>query len=236
MIEKTLPKSLKLLYNFFKTQNIEKGHFDVEFHFGGDEILYAHKTILWPISTVFEERLFGSWKDSSSSASNKATKIPIENYSYENFKEFLTYFYIEKCKISNDNVISIVDLSEYYHLETLKEKCDKYLSKMEVEKFEIILWLEFSKLYSLKFASMHFLDLLRSNISDLIYSECFLKAKKDTVKAIISSRWLNISEEELFDAVLKWAKENIEKGDDDNFEESLKKMLKEILPQILKVN
>uniref|UniRef100_A0AC35G259 BACK domain-containing protein n=1 Tax=Panagrolaimus sp. PS1159 TaxID=55785 RepID=A0AC35G259_9BILA len=102
---------------------------------------------------------------------------------------------------------------------------------MEVQKLEIILWLEFSKLFSLKFASNHFLDLLRSNISDLIYSECFLNAKKDTVKAIAFSRWLNVSEEELFDSILKWAKYNISK-DDESFEESLKEILKDILPQI----
>ena len=157
--------------------------------------LYAHKTILWPISKVFEQTFHGVWGTSK-------PFIHITAYSYDDFKEFLTYFYIEKCRISRENVVAIVDLSEYYHVESLKEKCDSFLSKMEINvAVDTIAWYEFAQLYSLKLATRYFLDLLRSNICDLIYHESFGSAKKDTIKAIVSSRWLNISEELLFDAV-----------------------------------
>uniref|UniRef100_A0AC35FCU9 BTB domain-containing protein n=1 Tax=Panagrolaimus sp. PS1159 TaxID=55785 RepID=A0AC35FCU9_9BILA len=129
-------------FEVFKTQDVENGKFDVAFEIDG-KTLYAHKAIICLISTTLDSMLSDRWRKPDDE------HVKIDGYSFDNFKEFLTFIYSGKCKLSNENILSMVDIAEFFGVKLLKIYCEKFLTKMKFDSNNVYGFRELSQKYSL---------------------------------------------------------------------------------------
>uniref|UniRef100_A0A914XSQ1 BTB domain-containing protein n=1 Tax=Panagrolaimus superbus TaxID=310955 RepID=A0A914XSQ1_9BILA len=136
--------------------------------------------------------LFGAWA--------KKEPIPITAHSYNDFKEFLTFLYLGKCKIDMDNVMAIVDLAESYNVQLLKDKCDQFLTHTDPTPENVFKICETLKIYSLQNALDNLYEYITINAVILLKNQSFLEVKKDVLMDIVKLERLVIKEEDLFDS------------------------------------
>uniref|UniRef100_A0AC35FXB7 BTB domain-containing protein n=1 Tax=Panagrolaimus sp. PS1159 TaxID=55785 RepID=A0AC35FXB7_9BILA len=89
-------------FKFFKSQNAETSNFDVTFEIGGKK-LFAHRFILMPVSEYLNAMLSDRW-------SNKNEMIKIESFTYDNFYQFLCFFYSGSCDVTKENIFQLIDM------------------------------------------------------------------------------------------------------------------------------
>uniref|UniRef100_A0A914P8I2 BTB domain-containing protein n=1 Tax=Panagrolaimus davidi TaxID=227884 RepID=A0A914P8I2_9BILA len=123
----------------FKSQNPEM--FDTVFEIDGKK-LYANKFRLSLASTTFESMLSDRW-------TSKNDIIPIKDYKFEDFRDFLTFLYTGEYEFNDTNVLVMLDMAEFYQIEHLKKLCEKYLSKMKYTMDNIFHFIDVSDKYSL---------------------------------------------------------------------------------------
>jgi hypothetical protein len=212
-------------YAVFKSQNIDNGGFDVTFQFK-DKQLHAHSFILWSLSNVFKSMLV--------SLSNEP--IQISQFTYEDFKEFISFFYLGTCQMNLNNVISLVHLADFYDVDILKKQCDDFLVK-SVTKSDALKVYEVLKECSLDNALNSVLEFIANNTEKVIKDDYFNQLSKDTIMDIVKMDHLTAKEEDLFEAICKWAEHrcinnNKAKSSESNTEDCIKFELFEILPYI----
>uniref|UniRef100_A0AC35GJL4 BTB domain-containing protein n=3 Tax=Panagrolaimus sp. PS1159 TaxID=55785 RepID=A0AC35GJL4_9BILA len=199
-------ESLKYINQFhpqivaaFKSQDPEL--FDIVFEIEGKK-LYADKLILSLNSSTFKSMLSDRWI-------SKNDAIKIETYKFDDFKELLTFIYSGKCKITNENI------SEFYQIQYLKELCEKYLSKMELNKSNIIQLLEISNKYSIIQIKKPIQNFIFQNFKTIFKTDGFLNAEKSIVTEINAlGESFAIKYEEMFQAAYEWSEnEAIKKQD-----------------------
>uniref|UniRef100_A0A914Q601 BTB domain-containing protein n=1 Tax=Panagrolaimus davidi TaxID=227884 RepID=A0A914Q601_9BILA len=215
-------------YEMFKSQNQENGFFDVTFEVEG-KLIYAHKFMLASVSEVLERMVSNTW--------NNAETIKIEAYSFNDFFEFLTFVYSEKCKIDDENVFSMVDISEFYQVNELQIKCDKFLSQKEYTEENILLYLKALSNYSLPLFEKTSFKAIKEKGINLIESKGFMLSK-ETVMKIVNFEYRVVSEEKLFEKICEWAenrtKKKLSESNEEiyNLNDSIKFELAGILPFI----
>uniref|UniRef100_A0A914PEI6 BTB domain-containing protein n=1 Tax=Panagrolaimus davidi TaxID=227884 RepID=A0A914PEI6_9BILA len=214
----------------FKSQNPEL--FDVVFDIDGKK-LYAHKYRLSMISSTFNSMLSDRW-------SFKNEAVSIKDYKFEDFKELLTFIYSGKCSINDINIFTMLDISEFYQTEHLKELCDEYLSKMEFNLSNIFKVLETSNTYSLIKVKKAISSFITPHFTTLIKSNEFLNAKKMVMKEIITFFATKPNKHEnLFLSIYEWAenqanlkKQQFSNDETFNMNDAMKAEMQDFLPLI----
>uniref|UniRef100_A0A914PMR7 BTB domain-containing protein n=1 Tax=Panagrolaimus davidi TaxID=227884 RepID=A0A914PMR7_9BILA len=210
----------------FKSQN--PNLFDVVFEIGGKK-LYVDKLRLSIISTTFESMLSDRW-------TSKNNIIPIKDYKFDDFKEFLSFIYSGKCNLNDSNIMAILDMAEFYQIKHLKELCDKYLSNVEIKFTNVFIFMEISNRYLMKQIKKPLQDFINQNFSDLIKSYQFLNSNKAAFKEFVPYDFIKL--EEIFQAVYEWAEVQVVKkqkeSNDKNFNmnDAIKTQLTEVFPNI----
>uniref|UniRef100_A0A914P3A9 BTB domain-containing protein n=1 Tax=Panagrolaimus davidi TaxID=227884 RepID=A0A914P3A9_9BILA len=196
----------------FKSQDPEL--FDIVFDFEGKK-LYADKLILSINSSTFKSMLSDRWI-------SKNNKIKIETYKFDDFKELLTFIYSGECNLTNENILTILDMSEFYQIEDLKELCDVFLSKKELNLANVFRLLETSNKYSLTQTMKLIHNFITQNFSNFIKSDEFFNANEMVIKEFLTMEpKFNSHYEEIFEAVYKWSENRAIKkqkeSNDENF-------------------
>lgn len=126
--------------------------------------------------------------------------IKIENFTFDEFYQFITFLYSEECHLSTDNIYSMIDIAEFYNVQCFKEYCEKHILKMDINMGNINQMFHTAKTYSLlKFKNKvrHFMT---TNFRNISISDDFLKFGKSTVEELIVVNKYKIKPEELFQA------------------------------------
>uniref|UniRef100_A0A914QGR8 BTB domain-containing protein n=1 Tax=Panagrolaimus davidi TaxID=227884 RepID=A0A914QGR8_9BILA len=187
-------------FETFKSQDQENGYFDLKFEIEG-KIIFAHKFMLAPISDVFKRMISDIW--------NKKETIEITTNSYNDFYEFLTFLYSGNCILNDENIFTMVDLSEFYQVREFNKKCDEYLSEKEYTKENILVFLDGLSKYSLPLFEKVISKAMKKNGINLVESEGFLETSKSTVEKIVRLEDRFVSEEKLFEKIYEWAENRI---------------------------
>lgn len=93
---------------------------DVIFKFPNNEQIFAHKFELAKGSAKFEEQFFKN-------LNRNISEIVIENYSKDSCYELIRFIYTDEVRLTDKNVSEIFNLSKEYNLQSLEEKCFKFL-------------------------------------------------------------------------------------------------------------
>uniref|UniRef100_A0A914PXK8 BTB domain-containing protein n=1 Tax=Panagrolaimus davidi TaxID=227884 RepID=A0A914PXK8_9BILA len=206
------------LFEAFKSQSPEL--FDTVFEIEGKK-LYAEKLRLSLISSTFNSMLSDRWI-------SKNNAIPIKNYSFNDFKEFLTFLYSEKCQLSDENILTMIDIAEFYQVNSFKKYCGKYLSKITLNMENIFQLIETSHKYSIVQIKKSIQDFFKKNFETFVKCEEFLKADKSVIKNIVTYNILK--PEQIFQAIYEWAENQATVKNES--EDEIKAELKEFLPYI----
>uniref|UniRef100_A0AC35EZE7 BTB domain-containing protein n=1 Tax=Panagrolaimus sp. PS1159 TaxID=55785 RepID=A0AC35EZE7_9BILA len=203
-------KMQKRRYEMFKSQDVENGRFDVSFEIEGRK-LHAHTFILTSTSETFNSWLSDRW-------TKKDEIIKVESYSYDSFYQFLSFVYSGDCELTVDNVREIVDMSEFYGVQHLKELCDKFLSNAKIITVENIEEMyDFCEKYSLS----EFYDVVAffidKNTVDVLQSGNFINFKEEFVEFLFAQ--MRNYREIYFESVYKWAENQVKQNvvDNENF-------------------
>uniref|UniRef100_A0A914QWB2 BTB domain-containing protein n=1 Tax=Panagrolaimus davidi TaxID=227884 RepID=A0A914QWB2_9BILA len=217
------------LESAFESQDPEL--FDIVFEIEGKK-LYADKLILSINSSTFKSMLSDRWI-------SKNDSIKIENYKFDDFKELLSFIYSGKCNITNENIFTILDMSEFYQIEDLKELCDEYLSKMELNLTNIIQLIETSNKYSLIKIKEPIRTFIFQNFANMAKFEGFLNGDKSIIKEIVSKEsYFSKHHEDRFQCICEWSENQAVKkqkeSNDENFDmnDAIKTEIQELLPYI----
>uniref|UniRef100_A0A914PYU8 BTB domain-containing protein n=1 Tax=Panagrolaimus davidi TaxID=227884 RepID=A0A914PYU8_9BILA len=229
-------KSLNFINKFhpqlveaFKSQDPDL--FDIVFEIEGKN-LYADKLILSINSSTFKSMLSDRWI-------SKNHSIKIETYKFDDFKKLLTFIYSGECNLTDENIFTILDMSEFYQIEDLKELCDEYLSKMELNLSNIIQLSEISNKYSLIQMKEPIQNFIFPNFKIIVKSDEFLNTEKSVVTEIIAvGQTFAIKYDEMFQAAFEWSENQVIKKQDGlsdenfNMNDAIKVEMQEFLPYI----
>uniref|UniRef100_A0AC34FKA3 BTB domain-containing protein n=1 Tax=Panagrolaimus sp. ES5 TaxID=591445 RepID=A0AC34FKA3_9BILA len=210
----------------FKAQNSENEDFDVVFDFNGKK-LYANKFTLCPVSTTFKSMLSDRWK-------KPGEPIEIKDYKFEDFKEFLTFIYSGDCELTDENVFAMVDMAEFYNIVVFKEICEEYLTKMKLDLVNVYPLIDLVYKYSLLKLKKYVHGFFGTNMRTISESNLFQNLEKAVLKDIVLSNQGLSRQEEMFEAVFKWAeirvKENNTNQESITLNEAIKQEFSQFVP------
>uniref|UniRef100_A0AC34FGT2 BTB domain-containing protein n=1 Tax=Panagrolaimus sp. ES5 TaxID=591445 RepID=A0AC34FGT2_9BILA len=212
-------------FEIFKAQDPKNDDFDIVFEINRKK-LYAHKFILSSISPTFKSVL-SEWTKLNE-------PIPIKNYTFDDFKEFLTFIYSGTCAFKNDNIIVMIDLAESYDVSVFKKACEKFLTNSVIGLNNVYQMLEIVNKYSMVQLKELLYTFIFDNISSFLQSEQFLNLKKSTLKDVVVEclQKTFFKQKEIFEAIYKWAENQAMQTQmvDKNLNDAMKKELSDFLP------
>uniref|UniRef100_A0A914PMS1 BTB domain-containing protein n=1 Tax=Panagrolaimus davidi TaxID=227884 RepID=A0A914PMS1_9BILA len=157
-------------FNVFKSQDPENEHFDVAFKIKGKTIL-ANKLLLTSASEYMNVLLSDRW-------TRNGEAVKIDDYCYDDFCQFLCFIYTGYCKLNDENIFQLTDISECYGIPLLKEFCDKFLSKMQYSVKRIDKLVKFCQKYSMTKMEAVLKDYICLNFDAIISTKEFLSYEK----------------------------------------------------------
>ena len=170
---------------------------DVSFTCGeSSRIFHTHKYVLATSSSVFFAMFYGD-------LAQKESPICLPDADEESFKEFMRYLYTDDCKITAENAIGVMYLAKKYLMSSLTEKCCKVL-EASIMPDNVFLVLEQAVQFDEQKLEAKCWDIISKKTQDCINSEAFCDVGSHTLKALLKSETLTVTEVELFKAVLKW--------------------------------
>ncbi|CAB3990758.1 BTB POZ domain-containing 6-like [Paramuricea clavata] len=170
---------------------------DVSFTCGeSSRIFHAHKYVLATSSSVFFAMFYGG-------LAQKEYPICLPDADEESFKEFLCYLYTDDCKITAVNAIGVLYLAKKYLMSSLTEKCCKVLEG-SIKPDNAFLVLEQAIQFDEQKLEVKCWDIVSKKTQECINSEIFCNVGSHTLKGLLKSETLSVTEVELFKAVLKW--------------------------------
>uniref|UniRef100_A0A914Z0V0 BTB domain-containing protein n=1 Tax=Panagrolaimus superbus TaxID=310955 RepID=A0A914Z0V0_9BILA len=220
-------------YKVFESQDMEKGQFDLVLEIE-EKKLYVHKFYLITASETLGAMLSDRWNTTPNEA------IKIENYSYDDFYEFMCFIYCGTCALTNENIMALTDMAEFYGVPLLKDYCDTFLCKTNnyVNIKNIEKMVELAERYSLTKFTVALQRCIRQKVSSFVYDKNFINFEKSFVKFLAGvERYENV-ESEFFEAVFKWAenqaliKKKMSEDENFNLQDAIKEELIDFLPKI----
>ncbi|CAB0014581.1 unnamed protein product [Nesidiocoris tenuis] len=197
----------------------DKEHADVVFLVGRDEVpIYAHRLIMMYRCKSFQNakrgevcRIPGS--NVVPSAPGTPTPIRLPHVQPEAFRQFLIFVYTGKIKLQDTGVFEMMTLAQDLGMEVLKITCEDYvtstLSVMNACTF-LAAAMEIPDRCTGAKGTKSFVDhcisYVGENAAECVKTNSFLNLPKDALIKLVSSDCLALEEEDVWRAVLNWAK------------------------------
>ena len=122
----------------------------------------------------------------------------------ESLEEFLRFLYTNECELTTDNVAFVMYLSKKYIVRSLKAKCvESYKFFMKADN--VISILKQAMSFDEEELEKCCWQFIESNTRNVIRSKDFKSISQTTLASLLKLDRMNVSEVELFRAVLKWS-------------------------------
>ena len=170
---------------------------DVSFTCGESRrIFHAHKYVLATSSAVFFAMFYGD-------LAQKEFPIRLEDTDDKSFEEFLRFLYTDDCKISAENAIGVMYLTKKYLISSLTEKCCSVL-EASIKPDNAFTVLEQAMQFDEKKLEEKCWNIVSKETLTCLNSEPFGNIKLRTLNTLLKKKSLEITEVDLFNAIMKW--------------------------------
>ncbi|CAB4008512.1 BTB POZ domain-containing 6-B-like [Paramuricea clavata] len=181
------------------------------------QTFYAHKYVLATSSAVFKAMFYGDLAE-------KNSVLHLSDTDEKGLEEFLRFLYTDECNLTTDNVVSVINLSKKYIVPSLTEKCVKAVERM-LKAENVMSFLEQATHFDERKLQTSCLKFIKSNTKQVVASEHFNNISQKTLASLLKLDCLDISEVELFQAVLKWSDFQCSKKDMDATRENRRSLI-----------
>lgn len=163
----------------------------------------AHKNILAKGSSVFESMFYGGIVEDGD--------VEIVDASLDGFKEFLQFFYVDKVKLTMENVAEVLNLANKYDVIECLNVCDKMLEE-NASLQNLCDGLQLSITFERNELKKIFLQKVSQQPKEVLASIGFYNCSHDVLKLLLTSVDWKCDTKEVFDACMVWAKQSCEKN------------------------
>lgn len=170
---------------------------------GRREVIPAHKFVLSISSPVFLAMFHGNMAETSN-------LIELPDCDYESLLEFFRYLYSDEVKLSGTNVLQVLYLANKYMVPSLANKCTEYLEN-SLDAANVFSILPLAQKFEEQELVEHCWELIDKNTADIVRSGEFADLDKCLVESIVQRESLNVTEFDLFKAVVRWATRETER-------------------------
>ncbi|XP_031637085.1 BTB/POZ domain-containing protein 1-like [Contarinia nasturtii] len=164
---------------------------------GPDQSIPVHKLFLVTASEVFGSMFNESWHEKD--------QVKIDDAPIAAYKEFLQFFYLNKVKLTMENIAKVMYLGNKYNVSECLKVCHKFIaSKLTSDNvcstYELAMRLNQKNLKKLCETW------ISKNCMSVFKSTEFLHCKKDVLSHILDLDPLNCTEADVFEACVGWVK------------------------------
>lgn len=175
---------------------------DVTLRVGDDRTpIKAHKYMLSSRSAVFHTMFEGSLPEKGD--------ITIPDVDEDTFRDILKYFYSDVITITNNNVKEMLYAADKYMLAAVKRECETVL-KQTAKSEHATKALQTAYQYHLSDLQIESLDYIEMNTKACLLSEHAVSLSKDCLELILKSDYLDCTETDIYQFILKWGKHQCE--------------------------
>ncbi|CAH1249417.1 KLHL9 [Branchiostoma lanceolatum] len=163
----------------------------------GGQTLAAHKLVLAIFSDYFRAMFTAGMVEASSG------KVQLVGVNFSSLQSVVTFAYTSKITLSMDNVENVVDMSFYLQCAILTNLCSDFL----LSNITISTCAKISKIacdYHMLMVQGRLDKFLAENFATFVQTEAFLNFPMFKVACLLMSNSLNVSEEDVLEAALKW--------------------------------
>eukprot|EP00112_Aurelia_sp_Birch-Aquarium-sp1_P001367 Seg1146.3 transcript_id=Seg1146.3/GoldUCD/mRNA.D3Y31 product="BTB/POZ domain-containing protein 2" protein_id=Seg1146.3/GoldUCD/D3Y31 len=187
-----------------------------------DERFKAHKLVMASASSVFYAMFYGP-------VAEQRLEIEIVDCANsEDFTEFLKFVYTEELSLTWDNVFAVAYLAKKYYIPSLTDECCRFLLKSLTMENALSV-LNLSVAADQQEMAKECLRQIKVRIRELSRTPEFLELNRDALKAILELDVLDMVEFDVFRAVDKWCKHQLEKKEQDVTQEAKREILGEVV-------
>lgn len=182
----------------YLTEDTADFHFIFESDDGEFKRVPAHKLLLGA-SDVLRTMFNGTWKEIS--------EVLIVDSSLEAFKEFLQFFYLEKVKLTDDNVIDVMNLGNKYNVTECVDLCRRFL-KTNLTNYNVCSVYGVAMILDDDQLKDFCERIIRADTKNIFNASSFLQCNRKVLINILKFDWLSCTEAEVFESCMKWIKAN----------------------------
>ncbi|XP_071127106.1 BTB/POZ domain-containing protein 6-like [Mytilus edulis] len=194
---------------------------DVTFHVGSDRSpIKAHKYMLASASPVFYSMFEGPLSEKGD--------VDIADIIPEYFSMMLQYIYTEKIVIDAKNITGLLYGSEKYMLQTLKDKCNEFLTSSVDEEHACVVF-QTAHDFHIKDLETNALNFIFKNGRACFESDDFLHLSSDCLKLIVESDKLYCDETTIYQRMVQWSKLRCEEQSMSMTDENVRKSLGDLI-------
>ncbi|XP_068122710.1 kelch-like protein 35 isoform X2 [Hyperolius riggenbachi] len=167
-----------------------------------DQTFPCHRGVLSANSSYFRAMFGGSLKESN------LNTINIQKISARIMGYLLDFMYGGSPAIQEDNVEDLLQASDLLHICSLRDECVKFLDS-QLDPSNCVGIMKFADLFSIPSLSEKSKKLMLEGFEEVSCHEEFLQLSKEELIEYLSNDDLVVSKEEVvFEAVMRWVKEN----------------------------
>ncbi len=182
---------------------------DVIFKVGGQvdacaKEIFAHRIILCQRSQYFKTLFVTSGMRESIQPSNgKLLVIEKPNISFAVFCKVLQYLYSGTVELTNEDAMFILAAADEMQINELKQFCVTHIQE-RIETSNSLMVLEKAYQYCAQHLVNQCYEFIKHNTSEVLLTNAFLEASKDTLIRFLDSEFLAIDEIAIFSSVIRW--------------------------------
>jgi len=156
-------------------------------------------------------------------------EVEIKDTSAEAFASLLKCVYTDETEVDSTNIADLIKVGKKYQIEKLQILCADFMEADVninncLELFTIAPDLLGDEEFGLEF--------IRENTEEIIEGEAFLNLPKHRLMTLIKDDRLSVDELPLFNALVRWAKNEAKKQERKDDADTLKAILKDFMPLI----
>ena len=167
------------------------------------KVIPAHKFVLAISSPVFFAMFYGKMAETTDS-------IELPDCEYESLLEVFRYLYSDEVKLSGSNVMQVLYLANKYMVPSLAKKCNEYL-RHNLKTTNVFCILPLAQKFEDTLLEDRCWEVIEKQTEEAVTSDEFVTVERSLVETVVKREKLNVKEVELFKAVDRWARKEVER-------------------------